>query len=67
MVKKLEIKTSTAYLIWALCLVGGFVFTGFKPMAQFATFALYLTTGLGMMTGKRLLQKRKEFKNNEVK
>ena len=59
--KKITIRTSVAFIIWAVLLTGGFVFTGFKPDASYAVFAGWLTGGLTAYTGKRLIQKRKEF------
>ena len=61
MVKKHDLHTSVAFIIWTLLLTGAFVFTAFKPIAQFVTFATWLTIGLGSYTGKRLIQKKKEF------
>lgn len=61
MAKKITIRTSVAFIIWAMLITGAFVFTGFKPLAQFAAYATWLTLGLGAYTGKRLIQKRKEF------
>lgn len=59
--KKIEVSTSIAFLIWAFLLTGGFMFTGFKPAAQFWAYAMFLTLGLGTYTGKRLIQKRPNF------
>ena len=64
--KKVTIKSWQAFLIWAALLTGAFIYTGFKPDAQFGNFATWLTLGLGMYTGKRLFQKRVDF-NNETK
>ena len=61
MAKKITVRTSVAFIIWTVLVTGAFVFTGFKPMAQFATYATWLTIGLGAYTGKRLFQKKKEF------
>lgn len=58
---KFNIHTGLAFLIWALLISGAFVFTGFKPAAQFTAYATWLTIGLGAYTGKRLFQKKKEF------
>lgn len=66
MMKKIEVRTSTAFLTWAFFLIAGYVFAGFKPEAPFGALALWLTTGLGMITGKRLWQKRKEFNCNSI-
>lgn len=67
MVKKKTIKTWQAFLIWAALLTGAYVFTGFKESAQFGNYATWLTLGLTAYTGKRLLQKRVDFHDNEVK
>lgn len=52
--KKLVIRTSIAFVIWTILLTGGFVFTGYKPMAQFNAYAMWLTIGLGAYAGKRV-------------
>ena len=52
--KKITIRTSVAFIIWAVLLTGGFVFTGFKPAAQFTVYASWLTIGLGAYAGKRV-------------
>jgi len=39
----------------------GFFYTGFKPAAQYIAYVGALTTGLTVITGKRLIQKRKEY------
>jgi len=59
---KIKIRTSIAFLIWLIFLSGAFVFTGFKPVAQFSTYATWLTLGLTAYTGKRLFQKSPKFK-----
>ena len=66
-VKKITIRTSVAFIIWAVLIVGGFVYVGFKPEAgpYYSAFAMWLTAGLVSYTGKRLLQKRKEFNNKQ--
>jgi len=61
MARKITIRTSVAFIIWAFLITGAFVFTGFKPAAQFTAYATWLTIGLGAYTGKRLFQKKKEF------
>lgn len=66
MAKKITIRTSVAFIIWTVLLTGAFIFTGFKPMAQFGAYATWLTIGLGAYTSKRLFQKKKEF-NTEIK
>lgn len=65
--KKKTIKTWLAFIIWAVLMSGAYIFTGFKASAQFDAYALWLTIGLASYTGKRLFQKKKEFKNNEDK
>ena len=60
---KFDLHTGVAFLIWTLLITGAFVFTGFKEAAQFAAYATWLTIGLGTYTGKRLIQKKKEFNN----
>ena len=61
MAKKIDLHTSVAFLIWAMLITGAFIFTGFKSAAQFTAYATWLTIGLSAYTGKRLIQKRKEF------
>jgi len=53
---KWSIRSSVAFILWLLGLVGGFAFTGFKPVAQYFTFALFLTLGLGVYIGKRIIK-----------
>ena len=59
--KKMKIRTSVAFIIWAVLLTGAFIFTGFKPVAQFSTYATWITLGLTAYTGKRLFQKDRRF------
>lgn len=63
--KRIKVRTSIAFIIWTVLLSAAFAFTGFKPMAQFGTYATWLTLGLGAYTGKRLWQKKKEFNEKE--
>jgi len=65
--KKVEIKTKEAFLIWAGMLFLAYLFTGLTSNAQFAAYALWSTAGLTAYTGKRLFQKKKEFNNDETK
>ena len=58
---KIKVRTSIAFIIWGVLLSGAFVFTGFKEIAQFSTYATWLTLGLTAYTGKRLFQKDKRF------
>lgn len=60
--KKIKVTTSIAFIIWAVLLTAAFAYTGFKPDAQFSTYAFFLTLGLGAYTGKRLFQKHSKFK-----
>lgn len=55
------IRTSVAFAIWAFLLSGAFVFTGFKPTAQFVPYATWLTFGLTAYAGKRLFRNHKSF------
>ena len=59
--KKVEITTSMAVIGFAVLVTLGFIYTGFKPAAQYIAYIGALTTGLTVVTGKRLLQKKKEF------
>jgi hypothetical protein len=54
---KIDLHTGVAFLIWAALLTLAY----YKPNEQFGTYAIWLTTGLGTLTTKRLIQKRKEF------
>ncbi len=56
-VKKTKIKTSVAFVIWAVLLTGAFVFTAKSPDAKFDVYAMWLTIGLASYTGKRLFQR----------
>ena len=58
---KVKVSTSVAFIIWAVLLSGAFVYTGLKPLAQFSTYAFFLTLGLGVYTGKRFFQKLPNF------
>ena len=59
MMKKLkfDLHTGLAWLMWAALLTWAFC----QKNPQFNTYAIWLTTGTAVYTGKRLLQKRKEF------
>ena len=59
MAKKLhfDLHTGVAFLIWAALLTWAY----YQGNPQFNTYAIWLTTGLATYTGKRLLQKKKEF------
>lgn len=63
--KRFEITTSWAVVGYAVLVTAGFVFTGFKPAAQFLTYIGGLTTALTVVTTKRLVQKRKEFNGKQ--
>lgn len=63
MKKKITIRTSVAFILWAALLTGAFVFTADHPDAQFNTYASWLTIGLAAYTSKRLLQKSPKFKD----
>ena len=63
MKKKITIRTSMAFILWAVLLTGAFIFTAKYPDAQFSTYATWLTIGLGAYTGKRLFQKSPKFKD----
>jgi len=56
-VLKFNIHTGAAWIIWAALLTWAY-YMG-KP--DFTTYAIWLTTGTSIYTGKRLLQKKKEF------
>lgn len=54
---KFDLHTGVAFLIWAVLLTWAY----YHPNEQFNNYAIWLTAGLTAYTGKRLLQKRKEF------
>jgi hypothetical protein len=54
---KFNIHTGAAWLIWAVLLTWAY----YHPNPQFPNYAIWLTAGVTAYTGKRLLQKRKEF------
>jgi len=58
---KIKIRTSIAFIIWAILLSGAFVFTAKCPDAKFDVYAMWLTIGLASYTGKRLFQKDRRF------
>jgi len=58
---KIDLHTGAAFLIWAALLT----FAYYNPNEQFNTYAIWLTTGLGAITSKRLIQKRKEFNGQQ--
>ena len=59
MAKKLtfDLHTAVAWIIWAALLTWAHM----QGKPDFGTYAIWLTTGTLGYTGKRLLQKRKEF------
>ena len=63
MKKKFDLHTGMAFLLWAALIVTGFYTKG--DSANFGTYCMWLTLGLGTYTGKRLFQKKPEF--NSVK
>ena len=54
---KFDIHTGIAFLIWVVLLT----FAYYHPNPQFNTYAIWITTGLATYTGKRLIQKKREF------
>lgn len=65
--KKIEVNTSGAGILWAFFLIVGYAFAGLKPEAPFGAYAMWLTTGYTVTIGKRLWQKKKEFNCHEAK
>ena len=51
---KIRIRTSVAFIIWAVLLTGAFIFTAKYADAKFDVYAMWLTTGLVAYSGKRL-------------
>jgi len=54
---KFDLHTAVAFIGWAVLLTWAYI----QGKPDFATYAIWLTMGTGIYTGKRLLQKRKEF------
>lgn len=52
-----NLHTGAAWLIWAALLTWAY----YQGKPDFSTYAIWLTAGVTAYTGKRLLQKRKEF------
>lgn len=61
-ISKFNIHTGAAWLIWAVLLTWAYN----HPNPQFPSYAVWLTAGVTAYTGKRLLQKRKEFGGIDV-
>jgi amino acid transporter len=59
--KKMSVTSSIAFVVWAVLITGAFVFTGYKPSAQFVPYITWLTVGLGAYTGRRLFKHHKNF------
>ena len=57
---KIRIRTSIAFIIWAVLLSGAFIFTTDSPDAKFDAYAMWLTIGLASYTGKRLFQRHQK-------
>ncbi len=51
---KFNIHTGAAFLIWAVLLTWAY----YQGKPDFATYAIWLTTGTGLYTGKRLFQRK---------
>ena len=62
---KIKVRTSIAFIIWAILLTGAFMFTAKCPDAKFDVYAMWLTIGLASYTGKRLFQRHSKLNNNE--
>ena len=60
---KWAVRSSVAFILWFLGITGGFIFTGFKPAAHYVTYALFLTVGLGVYIGKRIIKHRIDVNN----
>jgi len=54
---KFDLHTAVAWIIWAALLTYAYL----HPNPQFPSYAVWLTTGTLGYSGKRLIQKRKEF------
>jgi len=58
--------TSThAFVLYCLLMTGGFILAAFKPGAPFVEYATHLTLAAIAYITKRLVQKKKEFSENE--
>ena len=62
---KIRVRTSVAFIIWAVLLSGAFILTAKFPDAKFDVYAMWLTLGLTAYTGKRLFQRHPKFNGNE--
>jgi len=59
---KFDLHTGVAFLIWAILLTWAY----HDPNPEFNSYGVWLTAGLTAYTGKRLIQKRKEFNGNQA-
>lgn len=57
----MHIKSSMAFVIYVISMLGAYVFTGFFKEAPYLTFATQLTIGFGVFITKRLFQKHSRF------
>ena len=64
--KRTKIRTSVAFIIWAVLLTGAYIITAKFPDAKFDIYAMWLTIGLASYTGKRLFQRDKRFNNGNT-
>ena len=62
---KIRVRTSVAFIIWAVLLTGAFIFTAKFPDAKFDIYAMWLTIGLASYAGKRLLQRHTKLNNEK--
>ena len=62
---KIRVRTSIAFIIWAVLLSSAFIVTAKYPDAKFDVYAMWLTLGLTAYTGKRLFQKHPKLNSDE--
>ena len=60
-IKKKGLTTEKTFAIWILGLYIGFIWATFFPDAPFSAFSVALTSGLGIVAGKRLFRKHQKF------
>lgn len=62
-VSKIKVSnTLPVFVIYSILLASAYVWGTFKPDAPFMAFATHFTLGFAAYVGKRLIQKRKEFR-----
>ncbi len=60
----MTVGSTAAFIIYAIIMVGGFLWTTFNPTAPYVTLAEFLTIGVTAYLGKRLLQRASKYGTN---